>query len=198
MMRKGGSGAVAVCLIGSQGIPAFPSLGLAALRSLHLPCELPEHPWVSSRHLPVSRGIPWYPAQAPLFPSGDRVRRRWAAVQRCSFGSEPRIKGPQRYVVPEPGGAVSSKALIHRELTLPARSRRELFEGCGLPGILSAQVLSVLPQPSQRQHKSRKVCFAFWLLHQKYPLLGGCILSQTGVYVLLFMMLYRFRRRNDF
>ena len=100
MMRRGGSGAVAVCFTSSQGIPAFPSLGPAALRSLHLPCELPEHPQVFSRHLPVSRGIPWYPAQASLFPSGDQMCRRWAVIRQCFLGSEPWIKVPQRYVVP--------------------------------------------------------------------------------------------------
>ena len=116
---------------------------------------------------------------------------------------------------------MSCEALIHWELTLPVQRRQELFEGCGLPGILSAQMLSVLPQPSQRQHKSRKAYFALWLLHQKYPrllpgrllvegdaavtdgrgstsLFGGCILSWTGVYVLLFTTLYRLRGRNYF
>jgi len=81
MMRKGGSGAASVCFNSSQGIPAFPLLRLAALRSLHLPCELPEHPWVFCRHLPVSVGIPWYPARASLLLSGDQVCRSWAVVQ---------------------------------------------------------------------------------------------------------------------
>lgn len=67
-----------------------------------------------------------------------------------------------------------------RELTLPVQPRCvELFEGCGLPGILRVQVLSVLPQPSQRQHKSRKESFALWLLHQEYPhLLPGKFLME--------------------
>lgn len=89
MMIRGASEAVAVCFISSQGIPAFLSIGLAALRNLHLPCELLENLWVFSRHLPVRYGIPWYSAQASLFPSSDQVPRRWAVVQRCSFGSRP-------------------------------------------------------------------------------------------------------------
>lgn len=125
---------------------------------------------------------------------------------------------PQRLVVPR---ARQCRVLIHWELTLPVQRHQELFEGCGLPGVLSAQVLSVLLQPSQRQHKSRKAYFALWLLHQKYPrllpgrllvegdaavtdgrgrtsFLGGYILSRAEVYVLLFTMLYRLRGRNDF
>lgn len=142
-------------------------------------------------------------------------------LQRCSFSSKPQIKGSQCPVIPEPSDAMSCKVLIHCELTLPVPSHQELFEGCGLRGILSARVLSVLPQPSQWQHKSRKAYFALWLLHQKYPLLlpgrllveedaavvdgrgttslfRGCILSWTRVYILLCTVLYRVRGRNYF
>lgn len=75
MMRRWGSGPVTGCFISSEGISAFPSLRPAAL--MLLPCKLPEHPW----HLPVSGGIPWYPAQASLFLSGDWARRTWAVTQ---------------------------------------------------------------------------------------------------------------------
>lgn len=100
-------------------------------------------------------------------------------------------------------------------LTLPVQPHcLELFEGCGLPGILRVQVLSVLPESSQRQHKSRKEDFALWLLHQKYPhLLPGKFLVEGDaaategkeaplfsamhmVYVLLFKLLNRIRGRN--
>lgn len=113
---------------------------------------------------------------------------------------------------------MSCKALSHWELILPEQQHQELFEGCRLPDILTAQVLPALPQASQRQHKSRKVYIA---LDQKYPclmtgrllveedaavtdgkvstsLFRGYILSCTRVYVLLFTMFYRLRGRNDF
>lgn len=120
---------------------------------------------------------------------------------------------------PAPSGAVSCKAPIHRELTLPVQRRRELFEGCGLPGVLSAQVLSVLPQPSQRQHKSRKAYFCSLATSSEKPTpaarqvasergtlrprRGGegkhlTFLQMHGAYILLFTMLDRLRGRNDF
>lgn len=103
--------------------------------------------------------------------------------------------------LPEPSSAVSCAAQAH------SASSASLFEGCGLPGILRVQVLSILPQPSQRQHKSRKECFALWLLHQKSPqLLPGKFLvegkaalhfsAMHGVCVLLFKLLSRLRGRN--
>lgn len=217
-MRMRGSGAVTICFINSQGIPAFLSLGPTALRSLHLPCE---HPGFSAgTHLchvgrpGTQHGLLYSPPVTGC--AGDGLCFS-DAISALSLGS----KGHSGYVVPEPGGAVSCQALIHWELTLPVQSRREPFEGCGLPGVLSAQVLSVLPWPSQRQHKSRKENFALWLLHQKYPrrlpgrllaegdaavadgrgstsLFRGRILSRVGIYVLSFMMLYRLRGINDF
>lgn len=187
LIRRRGSGAVAVCFISFKGIPRFPHSGRQPSGACTYPASslsVPGFSAVLPRHLPVSCGIPWYAAQASLFPSSDRVRRRWAAIQRCfsALSLSSNCCSITRY--PEPGGAVSCRALIHWELTLPVQRRRELFEGCGLPGILSAQVLSVLPQPSQRQYKSRKAYFALWLPHQKYPrLLPGKLLVEGGAAV---------------
>lgn len=63
---------------------------------------------------------------------------------------EPKARSITRY---RTSAAPCPAKLVRWELPLTVQHCQEPFEGCGLPVILSAQVLSALPQPSQRQQK---------------------------------------------
>lgn len=222
IVRRGGSsGAVAVCFISPQGIPAFPSLGPAALRSLHLPRELPVHPWVSSSAAKAPARV----AGDPLVPStGSSIPLRGPGAQgmgchsatlfcpRASDQSAAALSGAPSPAVPCPAKPpFTGNSLCQFSAAGSCLKAAGCQASCRLRYCLSSR------SPHKGSIKAERPIFALWLLRQKNPRLlpgklrvggGRCgrggegkhlaFPQMHGAYVLLFTTLDRLRGRNDF